>query len=114
MITLEGNCIEFNVYEVENNTAEVIDLENKVLFKGRIVEATCENHTNFRRIQAKYKKVVLDNYTAEPLPEGYFAKKTIKNAIENIYINNDDLLYIDMDENVDVIYDALKERGVLK
>ena len=112
MIILEGNDLKILEFNTEKKYLEVVD--GDTLFKGEIYEMTCENEFEYGYRTTKHQKIVMYKYTAEPLEKGYIAKKKIKQAIENIYINNDDMLYLDMDENVDVIYDELEKEGLLK
>lgn len=111
MITIEGNDITIIEMNPEKSYIEVVDGET--LFRGRLVEATCENYSDFGLISAKYSKIILKDYTAERLKKGYYEKKLIKKALNKI-IEDNDMLYMDMDENVDVIYDKLESKGCFK
>lgn len=106
MITIEGSSIRIIDMNPEKGCIEVV--ENGALFKGKVFEVTCENQHGY--IHGKTTKVVLYDYSVEKLERGYIEKKTIKKALDKIYEDNDGL-YMDMDENVDVIYSELeKER----
>lgn len=84
-------------------------VENGALFKGKVFEVTCENQHG--HIHGKTTKVVLYEYSVEKLKKGYIEKKIIKKALDKIYEDNDGL-YMDMDENVDVIYSELEKEGL--
>ena len=86
-------------------------VENGLLFRGEIIEVTRENTVEHGYIHGQTTKVVLHDYTVEKLKKGYVEKKIIKRALNKIYEDNDDL-YIDMDENVDVIYSELEKEGL--
>lgn len=109
MITIESSSVR--IIEMNEDSIEVV--ENEVLFKGKAFEVTCENDIRYDGIVlAKHTKVVLYDYTVEKLEKGYIEKKTIKKALDKIYGDNDDMLYMDMDENVDVIYSELEKEGL--
>lgn len=109
MITIESGSAKI-IEMYDEGSIEVID--NGVLFKGKAYEVTCENSMDYGGgIIGKNIKVVLYDYTVEKLEKGYVEKKIIKRALDKIYEDNDDL-YIDMDENVDVIYSELEKEGL--
>ena len=93
----------------EKGCIEVV--ENGALFKGKVFEVTCENSAEHGYIVGKTTKVVLYEYSVEKLEKGYIEKKIIKKALDKIYEDNDGL-YMDMDENVDVIYSELEKEGL--
>lgn len=108
MITIESSSakiIEMN----DDGSIEVVD--KGVMFKGKAFEITCENSTRYGVIVESTTKIVLYDYTVEELEKGYVEKKIIKRALNKIYEDNDDM-YIDMDENVDVIYSELEKEGL--
>ena len=110
MITLEGNFIVIEIIEPNSTIGEVIDLENKVIFQGRIVEATCESYKLLNNPQSRYSKVTLTDYTAKPLPKGYHEKKAIKKVLKEM---DGKSLWLDddgkqLDKVVNRIYDELK------
>lgn len=108
MITIESSSVK--IIEINDDSIEVV--ENGVLFKGKVFEVTCENDVKYGGIVlAKHTKVVLHEYTVEKLEKGYVEKKIIKRTLNKIYEDNDDL-YMDMDENVDVIYSELEKEGL--
>lgn len=107
MITIEGSSVRIIDMNPEKGCIEVV--ENGALFKGKVCEVTCENKHGY--VHGKSTKVVLYNYTVEKLEKGYIEKKTIKKALDKIYEDNDGL-YMDMDENVDVIYSELEKEGL--
>ena len=108
MITIEGSSVR--IIEMNEDGIEVV--ENEVLFKGKAFEVTCENDVRYGGIVlAKHTKVVLYDYTVEKMEKGYVEKKIIKRALDKIYEDNDGL-YMDMDENVDVIYSELEKEGL--
>lgn len=114
MITLEGNLniVEMNA---EKEYIEVIDGET--LFKGKLYECSCETECgDYGYVIKRHQKIVLYDYTAEKLKNGYIEKKTIKKALEKIYKDNSYVLCDDMDidENVDVIYDELRKKDLIK
>ena len=108
MITIESSSVR--IIEMNEDSIEVV--ENGVLFKGKAFEVTCENDIMYGGIVlAKHTKVVLYDYTVEKMEKGYVEKKIIRKALDKIYEDNDGL-YIDMDENVDVIYSELEKEGL--
>lgn len=109
MITIEGSSVRIIDMNPEKECIEVV--ENGALFKGKVFEVTCENNIEHGYVHGKTTKVVLYNYTVEKLEKGYIEKKTIKKALDKIYEDNDGL-YMDMDENVDVIYSELEKEGL--
>lgn len=109
MITIEGSSVRIIDMNPEEGCIEVI--ENGVLFKGKVFEVTCENNIKYGYVHGKTMKVVLYDYTVEKLKKGYIEKKIIKKALDKIYENNDGL-YIDIDESVDVIYSELEKEGL--
>lgn len=110
MITIEGSSVRIIDMNPEKECIEVV--ENGTLFKGKEFEVTCENSIEHGYIHGKTIKVVLYDYTIEKLEKGYIEKKTIKKALNKIYEDNDGL-YMDMDENVDVIYSELENEGLI-
>lgn len=110
MITIESGSAKI-IEMYDEGSIEVID--NGVLFKGKAYEVTCENSMNYGGgIIGKNIKVVLYDYTVEKLEKGYVEKKIIKRALDKIYEENDDMLYMDMDENVNMIYSELEKEGL--
>ena len=109
MITIEGSSVRIIDMNPKKGCIEVV--ENGALFKGKVFEVTCENSTEYGYIGRKTTKVVLYEYSVEKLEKGYIEKKIIKKALDKIYEDNDGL-YIDMDENVDVIYSELEKEGL--
>ena len=109
MIIIESSSVRV----IEMNDDDGIEVvENGVLFKAKAFEVTCENDVRYGRVIVRRNtKVVLYDYTVEKLEKGYVEKKIIKRALDKIYEDNDDL-YMDMDENVDVIYSELEKEGL--
>lgn len=108
MITIESSSVKI----IEMNDDEGIEVvENGILFKAKAFEVTCENNVEHGYIHGKTTKVVLYDYSVKKLEKGYVEKKIIKRALNKIYEDNDDM-YIDMDENVDVIYSELEKEGL--
>ena len=109
MITIESSSVRV----IEMNDDDGIEVvENGVLFKAKAFEVTCENDVRYGGvIVGRNTKVVLYDYTVEKLEKGYVEKKIIRRALDKIYEDNDDL-YIDMDENVGVIYSELEKEGL--
>ena len=104
-ITLEGNNIKILETNFEDKCIEVVDLDTNILYTGTDgFDVTRERETPI--------KIKLYHYTAKHMEKGYIEKKTIKKALEKIYEDNDYSLYMNMEENVNVIYNILKEEGL--
>jgi len=108
MITIESSSVRI----IEMNEDGIEFVENGVVFKSKVFEFTCENDVRYRGVIAKKTmKIVLYDYSVKKLEKGYVEKKIIKRALDKIYEDNGGL-YMDMGENVDVIYSELEKEGL--